>query len=161
MRPDDDVVGDHHEVVDLGAFPNVGAAKARPVDGRVRSDFHVVVDLDDAGLRNLDVPAAVELKSEAVATNYGPAMDDHAAANARALANRHMRINPALRPDDAAGADEDMRADDRVVLDPHAVLEERIRLNRHARAEPYSLAQNGGGGHPGLVRGRRRGEMLD
>src|SRR5689334_14967540 len=47
MFADGDVVRDLDEVVDFRAFLNPCAAEARPIDGDVRADFDIVVDLHD------------------------------------------------------------------------------------------------------------------
>ena len=63
VRADRDVVRDLHEVVDLRALADVRAAETRAVHGRVRADFHVVVDLHDAGLRDFDVATVFGVQS--------------------------------------------------------------------------------------------------
>ncbi len=49
----DYVVRDLHEIIDLHAFLDPSPAKPRAVDGRVRADLNIVVDLNDAELLNL------------------------------------------------------------------------------------------------------------
>ena len=52
-RPDDDVVADLDQIVDFRALLDPCAAEARAVNGRVGTDFDIVVDLDDTDLRDL------------------------------------------------------------------------------------------------------------
>src|SRR6185369_8640289 len=66
VRTDLAVVGDHHQVVDLGSRPDARRLKRAAVDGRAGADLHVRADLDVAQLRHLDVLALVEAVTEPV-----------------------------------------------------------------------------------------------
>jgi hypothetical protein len=68
---DDHVVADLHEVVDLGAFADPGAAKTRAVHRGARADLHIVVDLHDARLAHLAMPPLAELVTKSIRANDG------------------------------------------------------------------------------------------
>src|SRR5262245_50611431 len=74
-----DVVADLHEVVDLRAATDDGPAQHGAVDRGVGADVHVVLDHDDADLRDLAMPGTVEGVAEPVATDDGAGLYDHAA----------------------------------------------------------------------------------
>jgi hypothetical protein len=52
--------------------------KRAPVDGGVRADLHVVVDLNDSGLWDFEVTSILELETKAVAAQNDTAMHNHA-----------------------------------------------------------------------------------
>src|SRR4051812_32011973 len=80
MAPDDHVVPDLHQVVDLCTFADPGAAESRAVDRCARAHFYIVVDLHNAGLPHLAVYSIVELVSKAIGA------DDHTGVQDDALA---------------------------------------------------------------------------
>ena len=80
MFSDDHVVGDHDQVVNLRPFLNPGAAKAGAVNGGVRADFDIIVDLHNADLGNFDVAPVFEFVTEPVAADDGAAVDNDAVA---------------------------------------------------------------------------------
>ena len=55
MPPDDDVVGDLHQIVDLGAFADHGIGEKAAIDGRIGADLDAVADDDAADLGNFDM----------------------------------------------------------------------------------------------------------
>ena len=67
-----DVVGDLHEVVDLGAAAHDGAAERRAVDGDVGAELHVVLEHDGAELGHLVMAAAALHVAEPVAADHAP-----------------------------------------------------------------------------------------
>src|SRR5262245_6421582 len=83
LRGDDGIFSDHHvvrnldEIVDLHAFLYPCAAKARAVDGSVRADLDVVVDLNDAELLNFLLPAIDHFEAETVRANHRAAVNDY------------------------------------------------------------------------------------
>src|SRR5437899_3231380 len=96
--PDYYVVRDLHEIVDLYALLNPGPAKTSAVDGRVRADFDIVIDLDNPELRNFLVLVIHHLKSKTVRADHHAAVNNHTRPNARSLPDCYPRINQARRP---------------------------------------------------------------
>ena len=120
MLPDDDVVGDLDEVVDFRPLLDPRAPEPGPVDGHIRADLDVVIDLDAAGLGDLHVPPAGEFVPEAVAPDDRAGMDDDAGADEGPLANGDMGVDDGtaapsigLLADEDVGADDGARADGR------------------------------------------------
>jgi len=91
------IMGDLHEIVYFDAFLNPGPAQSRPVDGGIGADLHVVVDLDDADLEYLTVFLPGDGKSEPVAADHDPGMEDDAPAYKAALIDRDVGIKYRIR----------------------------------------------------------------
>ena len=82
---ENDIVSHLHEVVDFCAFLDPGFTESCAVDAGVRADLHVVVDLDDAVLRDFDQTAEGRSVSEAVRTDCGAGVDDDPVADLKRL----------------------------------------------------------------------------
>ncbi len=66
MPADQHIVGDLHEIVDLGALADHGVADRAPIDRGVGADLDIVLDDDAADLRHLDVAGRSHHVAEAV-----------------------------------------------------------------------------------------------
>ncbi len=77
MSADLAIVGDHHEIVDLGPDPDPRRAEGSAIDRRARADLDIVADLDVAQLRNFDVRAVHHPIAEAVCANDTIGVHDH------------------------------------------------------------------------------------
>src|SRR5439155_14969937 len=73
---DHDVVRDLYKIVDLYAFLDPRPAKARAVDGGIRSDLNIIIDLNDPELLNLLLPAINHFKTETIRTYHCAAVND-------------------------------------------------------------------------------------
>ena len=103
----------------------VSPSEARSIGGE-RADLDVVLDHDDADLRDLVVAAlAVAREAEAVAPDHGAVLDDHPVAQPAALA--HLD----------AGVEQAVLADHGVLVDDH------VRVEHRARADPRPGADHG------------------
>jgi len=71
VRADVRVVGDLHEVVDLGATADARLAEGGPIDAAVAADVHVVLDDHLPELRHLAVAGAVPAEAETIAADHG------------------------------------------------------------------------------------------
>ena len=81
--------------------------RVSPTAGRstaeLRADLDVVFDHDAADLRNLLVGAVgPPREAEAVAADHGAVLDDDAIADDDLVANRRVRVDAAVGPDDHA-----------------------------------------------------------
>ena len=83
----DDVVGDLHEVVDLGAFADEGVAECAAINSAVGADLDVVLDHDAADLRNFAVMILIKNITVAIGA------DDGAGVNADTVADPALRVN--------------------------------------------------------------------
>jgi hypothetical protein len=69
---DDYVVGDLHEIIDLGALADLGAAETRAVERAVGPDLDVVSDYNVADLRDFFVAPLDEFVTKTIGTNDRP-----------------------------------------------------------------------------------------
>ncbi len=117
ILPDHHVVGDLDEVVDLHPPLDPGPAEGAAVDGRVRADLHIVVDLDVADLGDLEVFLARQGKAEAVAPDDDAGMEDDPPADQAAAVDGDAGIEDGGLADGGIPADEDPRVEHRLSLD--------------------------------------------
>src|SRR5437762_9833052 len=120
---------DLHEVVDLHASLNPRPAKPGAINSRVRTDLDVVVNLHDAELLNLLLPAIDYFKAKSVRTNYRAAVDDYPRPNPASLANGHERINQARGPDCCFMSNVTSRANNCVIANLGTVFDNRVGLD--------------------------------
>lgn len=78
--PQNGVVADLHEVVDLAALADPGAAKTGAVNGGAGADFDIIIDLDDAKLVDFHMTAIDDFVAKAVAADDGSAVQDDTVA---------------------------------------------------------------------------------
>ncbi len=152
---DRDRVAHLHQVVELRAPADAGLAERGPVHGGQRADLDVVLDDDDADLRELVVPAlAVPGEAEAVAADHGPVLHDDPAPEPAALAHLHARVDHAVLAHFDALVEHDVRVEGRARAHPHARPHDRERSHVHVRPEDRRGVHLRGRVHPG--RGVRR-----
>ncbi len=80
VSADAHVVGDLHEIVDLGVFADDRVGHGAAVDGRVGADLDIVLDDDAADLRNALRAGRAGGEAETVLADPGAGMDDHPVA---------------------------------------------------------------------------------
>src|SRR3954454_4815393 len=147
MAPDDDVMTDLDEVIDLRPLPDHGVAARAAVDRRIGADLDVVLDDDAPDLRHLAVTAPAHGEAETVLPGLHPGVQDDAIADKgveqghvrpdRATpADPHLRPDHGLRADHRAGANLGVRADDHAGIDDHAMFEPGRRMDRGAGRDP-------------------------
>src|SRR5947207_1906611 len=99
MFPDLHVVPDLDQVIDLGPLAYHGFAERGAVDRRSGADLDVVLDPDNADLRDLVVLTLVRSKAIAVRAN------DDATVNDATITNPGAVVDDGVRIDDAVVAD--------------------------------------------------------
>ena len=107
MLPDLHVVPDLDQIVDLGPLAYHGFAQGRPIDRGPGADLDVVLDPDDADLRDLVMLALVHGKAVAIGADDDARVNDAAPANARAIVNDDIGINDRIVAERGAGFDRD------------------------------------------------------
>ena len=110
MPADHHIVGDLHQVVDLGALADHGVAQAPAVDRGAGANLDVVLNDNAADLRHLDVALGARHVAEAVLADVATRMNDDAIADRRVRdgavgANRTVAADAHLRSDHRAGGD--------------------------------------------------------
>ena len=78
IHADHHVVRDLHKIINLHPLMNPGAAEARAINRRIRSDLDVIVNLDNPKLRDFLLLAIDHFETESVGADYCPAVNDHA-----------------------------------------------------------------------------------
>ena len=107
--PDLDAVTDLHQIVELGPALDTGDPHRRPVDGGERADLHIVSDLDDADLRDLDVlPIGVPGKAKTIGSDHRIVVNRDPPANAAAFADRDAGVKRRVFADRDVAVDHDV-----------------------------------------------------
>ena len=132
-----------------------------PIHGGVRADFHVVIDLHDAGLGDFDVASVGHFKTKTIAPEDDAAVQNDAVPDDAARADGNARGELAVRADARLVADIRARADDRARADFRAGLDHRVRLNTHVRADVRIGGDDRAGMHAGREDDRRRREFFE
>src|SRR5258708_1471337 len=136
---DTDVVADLHEVVDLRSFADHGLTERGTVDCGSRPHLDVVLNANDADLRDLVMQAAKRGEAVAVRADDGAAVDDAAPADARGVVNGGVRVDRGPVADRRAWLDRHVGEDRHVVADDHVVAD------GHEGPDAHIPAQRGGG----------------
>ncbi|SPJ17513.1 hypothetical protein SBBP2_320023 [Burkholderiales bacterium] len=138
MRADVAIVSDLHLIVDLYPVADDRIAGGAAIDRRIGANFHVVANLHDSGLRNLDPTAVERGKPKAVGADDGAGMDNAAPPDAASVVHAHPGIqsrtiaHPRPGAKHAAGPDPCASLDDRGVLDHHLIVHPCARINPRA-----------------------------
>ena len=112
MAADHDVMGDLHEVIDLGALADHRIAAGAPVDRGVRADLHIVLDDDAPDLRHLEVALRPHGEAEPVLADPDARMKDDPVAEI-GVGDGHIGGDGAVPADPDVGTDDRMGADQR------------------------------------------------
>src|ERR1700682_1278581 len=123
MPADADVMADLHEVVDLRSLADHGLPECSTVDGRSGPDLDVILDADDADLRNLVMPPAMRGKPIAIRADDSPAVDDAAPADPAAVVHRDVGVDRGSIADRGARLDRNVGVDRHIVADGDAVAD--------------------------------------
>jgi len=107
--PDGDVMADLYQIIDLDPLLNPSATNGGTVNGGIGPDLHVVVDLDDPYLRDLEVILRRMGKTESIGANDDTGMDDHPPANAAARIHNHAGVEDRIFPNFYLAADDNPR----------------------------------------------------
>ncbi len=134
-----------HKIVELTAFPDDGLAESSAVDAGIGSDFDIIVDFHDTGLRNFDVPPVAKLKSKSVRTDYSTAVNDGAISHRAAMHDGDARMQQAVIADTRILTDVGICADGGAAADHGAVFNHCVGLNAHAFAESNIFSDHRGG----------------
>src|SRR5947208_3101147 len=140
--PDDHVVRNLHEIVDLHALLNPRPAKTRAIDRSVRADLSIIVDLNNPELLNFFVSSFNHFKSETIGANHCATVNDYARANAASLADGYSRINETSGSDHCLMSDVTSRANDRVIADSRPGFDDCVRLDRDTSSQVSAWLHN-------------------
>src|SRR5262249_39744797 len=99
------VMRDLHQIINFRSRLNPGSTKTRSIDGRVRTDFHVVVDLDNSDLRHFLLTLRCHFEAEPVCADDHSTVQNYPGAEPAPFPDNDSRI------DDAAFSDRDVVSD--------------------------------------------------
>src|SRR5258706_4111099 len=96
----DNVVSHMHQIVDLRSPPNHGRIQRSTVDGRVRSNLHVIPNPQRSHLWKFFIFPRLPVPDipKPIARQHRPSMDNDAISQRRTRINHNPRINLALLP---------------------------------------------------------------
>ena len=134
--PDTHVVSDLNQVVDLGPGTDHGCPDRAPIDGRVGADLHVVPQPAGADVADRRVVPVPIHERESRSSHAGPCLEHHAVSQLDAIGNHGMGIDPAPVAEHGAVADRHVRPDPALRADPHVRPNHRIRANGDRPAPP-------------------------
>ena len=122
VAPDLAVVGDLHQVVELGALLYQGRLQGGPVDGRIGADLHIVLKHHDADLGNTVVTATVRASQPNPSLPMtAPGWKDHPVAEAATLADHRIGVHHTVIADHCPLVNDGAAMDDGAVADGNAV----------------------------------------
>jgi hypothetical protein len=133
---DYDVVSDLHEIIELGAPADHGAAEGGTVYGGIGADLYVVMNFYPTGLRDFQPLGASARIAEAIAADYCPGVNNHPIADFAAVSNDHIRMQFTI------------------LAHFHSFAQEHSRIKCRARAHagPFAHESVGKDGHVGAER---------
>ena len=148
--PDAAVVGDVHQVVELGAFADGGDAQSGAVHAGVGADLHVVADHHAAHLREFFVGSAGQDESETVGSDDAARVQDHV------IPEGHFVIQGDARMQHAVPADADIVADDGAGSNGGAFANMYSGAHAHQGSDGSAFADDGAGAQNGGGMNTRR-----
>src|SRR5437899_5501249 len=166
IAADANIVGDLHQIVDLGALSDDGVGHRAAIDGRVGADLDVVLDDDAADLRHALRSLGAGHEAEAVLADPCAAMDDDAVAD-QSILDAGARTDVAVAADLAGAANDGVGRDDRAGAygstrtDHGACLHDRTGLDMRGRIDMRLRRNAGFAGHRPWSGGLRKQQPPD
>src|SRR5260370_4785263 len=113
---------------------NYRRADRGAVDGRIRNDFHIVLDHHAADLRHFKQVAIILDETEAVGADHRAIEKRDAIADRYALADRDVAMAGEVVADRNVGINRHGRMDRRALSDLYAAAYDTVRANRNVGA---------------------------
>src|ERR1700680_3675433 len=140
------------QVVEFGSAADARFADRGAVHGGVGLDLDVVFDDGYARLHNLvPAPIGVARKPEAIRSDDGTVLQDHAVADATVFTHYGMRMSEEIVPDARAAINRDKAVQHRVLSDLHPLIHEAERPDMRPRSDLRRGRNDRGGMHAGGV----------
>src|SRR6185437_6865418 len=120
-------MADLHEVVDFGALADPGFFEAGTVDRRIRSDFNIIFEHDNAKLFLFGVLSLGRgVISEAAGADHCSTLENHPMAELTVLSNGDIGVEHAIGPNRDTRPDHDTGVDVGVIADRAALVDDRV-----------------------------------
>ena len=136
------VVTDLDKVVNFRASLDPCTTEARAIDGRVCPNLDVVIDLNDPGLRDFLLGTVAKFVTEAIRTNDGSRMKNHAVTDRAAFADGDMREDVTVFSHGRPVADVGVCADYRSCSNAGSGLDNHIGRNANASCQLCSFPKD-------------------
>src|SRR6478752_1477163 len=129
--PDDDVMADLDQIIELAAFSDHGIAQAAAIDTGIGADFDVVLNDHPRKLRDLGMALRARHEAETILSDPHAGMQNDAVAD-QSMGNRDVRADRAITADPNVGTDRGLRADQRSSADFGTRSDRRPRIDGDA-----------------------------
>src|SRR6266566_1936502 len=131
MLPDDAVMPDMDQVVDLRPSPDPRLAEGSAVDRRIRPDLNVVLHYQPALLRKDEILSGLLTSRipEPGRPEHSPCLDHHAIAEYRLGMHHHPSHQVAIAPHYGSIFEHNPRSDSGSDSDPYALANHRRRVD--------------------------------
>src|SRR5690349_6950271 len=135
MFADDHVMGDLHEIIDLGAFADDSGAERGAIDSDISADFDVVVNDDVANLGNFAMNPGVGNVTKTVGADHCAGVYGHALPDVRARVQRDAWEKSTLGSYDAICANVIATLKHRARSDVRAITNDAVRTDMGGRID--------------------------
>src|SRR5690606_16088928 len=135
VSPHADVVGDLHQVVDLGVLTDRGVVEGPTIDAAVGADRHPVLQDDPAKLGDVHDSGGAAGGAESRLADHRASQNPHAVA-------QQGEAQGDIGADDAIAADRDARTDHRIGSDLGSGADPRARTDDDAGGQVDALLQH-------------------
>ena len=149
--PDETVVADVNQIVQLTSSPNDGGSKSGPIDAAVGPDLNIIFDQDRTCLFDFKMTLRMAHVAESIGPHHAAAVKNHALAKGHpgvkrdAGMQRCTRTDPAPVTDDAPGSNRDL------IIDSDPLTHACELCNGHLFSDLTILSDGGLGRYaPGL-----------
>src|SRR5262249_26241349 len=110
---DHHVMRDLHQIINLCSRLNPSPTETRPIDGRVGTDFHIVVDLDNPDLRHFLLTLRCHFETKSVCNDDHATVQNYPGPESAPFPDNDSGINHAVLSDRNVVSDVATGADDR------------------------------------------------
>lgn len=145
------VVRDLDKVINLRAFTDSRFTHCCAINRRIRSDFDVVFDHDNAHLRYLAIMSAVKCEAEPIRSDYRTGMNNHSVTKFDVMPDRCIRMQVAIVAYYRAFADKDLRLEYRAIANSRTAFDDTVGADRHSLTD-FRIGRN----HGARMNARRR-----
>ncbi len=142
VRPDPNVVGEHHQIVDLRALADDGVAQRGAIDRAVGADFDIVFDDDIADLRDFVMHAVAGGVAESIAADDDAGVQNHPLAQDAALVDHDVGIDDAVRSDLHLRADVCPGINHRAGADGRGRIDKRLGMHALMRVGAMAVQRD-------------------
>src|SRR6266568_1987777 len=139
-----DVVCQVHEIIQFYLGLQSSDPQRTTSDRSIGANFHIIRDLQSAGLREFPMLALIRHVTKPVTPQNGPRMYDYVAAEFHPCVKRHARIQPAAPAEPRSSSEKTESAYLRLLANFNFLLDYRKRTHHAAAAQACRLGDDSG-----------------